>query len=178
MQTGPKTALGKATSSQNSYKHGVYSQQLRLRDDEKPDFAVFQDNLMRELKPIGALQCEVFTRLLRTFWLLRRLDRREDDVYCNTGLPLAAAEPKEFENTLRYRRFLAKEQRELTAELSRLQTEAAVRLLGDDYSAFEALSPLVAIQPLVNLHNSRCATKNQGKPHIVFSKPPDPARAG
>ena len=125
MKTGPTSAEGKAISSQNSYQHGVYSAHLRLRDDEKADYAVFESGLRAELNPEGTLQNELFIRLLRTFWLLRRLDRREDDVYCDTGLPLAAAFPKEFENTLRYRRFLTKEQRELTAELSRLQQTAA-----------------------------------------------------
>lgn len=181
MQTGPRTTTGKAIASRNAYKHGVYSKQLRLRDDEKAGFAALQQDLLRELKPDGALQTEIFTRLLRTLWTLRRLDRREDDIYCDTGLPLAAANPKEFENSLRYRRFLAKEQRDLTAELQRLQTEAAVRHLDDDYSALAVFSPLVAVRPLVDLHNARCASANHGRPRIVFGqkeKEPEPEGPG
>lgn len=172
MQTGPRTTTGKAIAAQNAYKHGVYSKQLRLREDEQEPFHYFQAQLLRELQPDGALQAEIFTRLLRTLWTLRRLDRREDDIYCETGLPLAAANPKEFENTLRYRRFLAKEQRDLTAELQRLQTEAALRHLGDDYSALAVFSPLVAVRPLVDLHNARCASANHGRPRIVFGRFP------
>lgn len=171
MNTGPTSIAGKLNSSRNSYKHGVYSKQVRLRDDEKPDFELFQKELLTELQPDGPLQAEVFTRLLRTLWTIRRLDRREDDVFCSTGLPLAAAEPKEFENTLRYRRFLAKEHRDLLAELRRLQTEAAVRFLGTDYQAFRILSPLVEVRPLVKLENERCAARNNGRPLIAFSPP-------
>lgn len=154
-------------SSQNAYKHGVYAKQLRLHPDEAADFEQFRKSLLIDLKPDGGLQSEIFTRLLRTCWTLRRLDRQEDDAFCESGrLPLANS--KEFENTLRYRRYLSKEYRELIAELRRLQTEAATRELGADSAALKNFSCLVAVQPLVNLHNSRCATKNKGIPVIEF----------
>lgn len=172
MKTGPNTAAGKAAASLNSYKHGVYAKQLRLRDDEREAFAHFQSELVREMMPEGPLQAEIFTRLLRTLWTLRRLDQREDDVFCETGLPLISHAPKEFELTLRYRRFLAKEQRDLTAELQRLQTEAAVRHL-KDYRHLKAFSPLVAVRPLVDLFNASCAAPNQGRPRVTFNSSPD-----
>lgn len=154
-------------SSQNAYKHGVYAKQLRLHPDEAADFEQFRKSLLVDLKPDGGLQTEIFTRLLRTCWTLRRLDRQEDDAYCASGrLPLANA--KEFENTLRYRRYLSKEYRELIAELRRLQTEAATRSLGLDSAPLKNFSCLVAVQPLVNLYNSRCATKNKGIPLFTF----------
>lgn len=178
MKTGPKTAAGKATSSQNAYKHGVYSKQLRLRPEEEFDFQVFQTGLRAELKPDGALQSEIFTRLLRVHWTLRRLDRREDDLYLETGLPLVAqaatggaAAAKEFENTLRYRRHLTKEARDLAAQLSQLQSEAALRTLDDDYEGLNSLSVLVTARQLVELHNLRCATKNNGRPKLSFGRP-------
>lgn len=171
MKTGPKTALGKAVSAQNSYKHGVYSKQLRLRPEEESDFAVFQTGLRAQLKPDGALQAEIFTRLLRVFWTLRRLDKREDDVYLEHGLPLCAIHPKEFENTLRYRRHLAKEERDLTAQLTQLQSEAALRTLDDDYEGLTLLSVLVSARHLVEMHNLRCATQNNGQPKLVYSRP-------
>ena len=171
MKTGPKTAVGKFISAQNSYKHGVYSKQLRLRPEEEADFAVFQTGLRAELNPDGALQAEIFTRILRVFWTLRRLDKREDDVYLETGLPLCASQPKEFENSLRYRRHLAKEERELMAQLSELQTEAALRTLGTDYEALNAYSVLVTAKKLIITHNLRCAAPNNGVPKLVYSRP-------
>ena len=176
MKTGPTSATGKAIASQNSYKHGVYAQQIKLRADEQPGYDRLRDGLLADLKPHGALQTEIFTRLLRVLWVTRRLDDREDQVFLDTGLPLSAALPKEFENQLRHRRFLAKEERELRAELSRLQTEAAIRDLGDDFSGFDRHSILVSLRPLVELHNLRCATRNDGKPKVVYSRPaPAPA---
>ena len=171
MQTGPKTTEGKAISSRNAYKHGVYSQQLRLRPEEESDFAVFRAGLATDLKPDGALQAEIFTRILRVLWTLRRLDKREDDIYCETGLPLNAVHPKEFENSLRYRRHLAKEERELMAQLSELQTEAALRTLGTDYEALNAHSVLVTAKKLIITHNLRCAAPNNGVPKLVYSRP-------
>lgn len=132
--------------------------------------------LRRELKPNGVLQTEIFTRLVRVFWILRSLDAREDQVLRETGLPLVAQGTKEFENTLRYRRFLAKEERELTAHLSQLQTEAAIRDLDTDFQAFERHSVLVSIRPLVELHNLRCATKNHGNPRITYTAGPTVTR--
>lgn len=170
MKTGPKTAADKATSSQNAYKHGVYSKQLRLRPEEEFDFQVFQTGLRAELKPDGALQSEIFTRLLRVHWTLRRLDRREDDLYLETGLPLVA-QGKEFENTIRYRRHLTKEARDLAAQLSQLQSEAALRTLDDDYEGLNSLSVLVTARQLIELHNLRCATKNNGRPKLSFGRP-------
>ncbi|MBY0373935.1 MAG: hypothetical protein K2Q23_08060 [Bryobacteraceae bacterium] len=172
MQTGPKTAAGKQISSQNSLKHGVYARQIQLREEEKPGFALLEDSLFRQLKPKGALETEIFTRLLRVHWVTRRLDQREDQVFCDTGLPLCAAHPKEFENSLRYRRHLAKERRDLTAELTKLQTEAAIRNLGTDFTAFEQHSPLVDLRTLIELHNLRCATKNNGRPQVIYTAAP------
>ena len=132
--------------------------------------------LRAELKPQGTLQTELFERLVRVFWTLRTLDVREDQIFRESGLPLCAAQPKEFENSLRYRRFLAKEQRDLTAQLAQLQTEAAIRDIGDDFSGFERHSILVSLRPLVELHNLRCATPNNGQPKVVYSKSrPQPA---
>ena len=150
---------------------------IQLRDDEKSAFAAAEDQLLRELKPKGALQSELFARLLRILWVTRRLDQREDQVFCESGLPLCAAHPKEFENSLRYRRHLAKERRDLTTELTRLQTEAALRDLGDDYTAFARHSPLVALKTLVELHNLRCAAPNQGRPRFTFRAAQDDAKA-
>ena len=127
--------------------------------------------LRNELKPKGTLQTEIFERLVRVFWILRTLDAREDQVFRETGLPLVAQGTKEFENTLRYRRHLSKEERDLTAQLSKLQTEAAIRDLDTDFEGFEKHSILVSIRPLVELHNLRCATPNNGKPKVVYSRP-------
>ena len=134
-------------------------------------YQALHDGLRAELKPKGALQTEIFSRLVRVFWTLRGLDAREDQVLRETGIPLCAAHPKEFENALRYRRHLSKEERDLTAQLSKLQTEAAIRDLGDDFAGFERHSILVSIRPLVELHNLRCATPNNGKPKVVYTRP-------
>lgn len=148
MNLGMKTAASTATN-QASYE-------------------TLHDGLRAELKPKGVLQMEIFLRLVRVFWTLRTLDAREDQVFRETGLPLVASDSKEFENSLRYRRFLAKEQRDLTAQLQQLQTEAAIRDLDHDFAGFEKHSVLVAIRPLVELHNLRCATKNNGKPRVSY----------
>lgn len=141
MKTGPRTPEGKAISSQNATTHGVYARQLRLRDEEKPEYEALEAGLRDELNPASTLQNEIFTRILRVYWVLRRLDRREDDVYFETGLPLEAAQPKEFENSLRHRRFLAKELRDLREEFESLQAAARAQARNTATSA-SAYTPI------------------------------------
>lgn len=58
--TGPKTTEGKATSAQNSYKHGIFSATLiREGESEKHDRAVFEevvDAIGAYYKPVGFIE--------------------------------------------------------------------------------------------------------------------------
>ena len=54
--TGPITAEGKAQSSLNGIKHGLYSNVRILPDESAEEFTEFRRFLMEDMKPDGAMQ--------------------------------------------------------------------------------------------------------------------------
>jgi len=64
---GPKTAAGRARSSQNALKHGRRARRLVLLADEDPaEYRAFHAAGRAELAPIGALQSELAARIVTT----------------------------------------------------------------------------------------------------------------
>src|SRR3954465_2822577 len=75
--TGPATAGGKAASSRNALKTGLYAESL-LIDGESPDTP---DDLPREYQatcsPVGPREQAAVNTLIHSDWLLRRMRRIE-----------------------------------------------------------------------------------------------------
>ena len=71
--TGPRTATGKAISSRNAQRHGIFSSCLILEDEDPAEFAVLLDELRNSLLPVGALELTVVERIAVTIWRQRRL---------------------------------------------------------------------------------------------------------
>ena len=46
MSTGPRTAEGKAASSQNSFKHGLYSKQLVIQGEDPAELDALKADLI------------------------------------------------------------------------------------------------------------------------------------
>ena len=75
---GPKTAAGRARSSQNALKHGLRARRLMLlADEDAAEYRAFQAAARAELAPMGALQSELAARIVTTAWRARRADRLE-----------------------------------------------------------------------------------------------------
>jgi hypothetical protein len=54
---GPRTAEGRARSSQNALKHGMRAEKhVLLPDEDAAEFAALEAALVAELAPVGALQ--------------------------------------------------------------------------------------------------------------------------
>ena len=71
--TGPKTAEGKAISSQNGLTHGLTSRKCPILPGEnEEEYRELQDALTRDLKPRGAMQRELVEDLVQTRWKIRR----------------------------------------------------------------------------------------------------------
>jgi hypothetical protein len=79
--TGPKTADGKAKSSQNRLCHGFYSKQLLLPGEDPRELEQLRQELMTDLRPCGAMQVLLVDRLVAAHWRLRRLQRIEQLVF-------------------------------------------------------------------------------------------------
>lgn len=96
LSTGPRTESGKATSSRNATKHGLFCRDLFLKSPhltENPEeYEEILDSLRAELRPDGAFQDLLVQKIATCFWLNRRsltaetahtngeLDEVEDDL--------------------------------------------------------------------------------------------------
>lgn len=77
LSTGPSTAEGKATASQNATRHGLLSAKLFLEDEDPGEFQVLFSDLASSLNPIGPLELTLVERIAVTMWRQRRLVQAE-----------------------------------------------------------------------------------------------------
>jgi hypothetical protein len=75
--TGPKTAEGKAAVSQNAVKHGLFTDSL-IRGENPADYAVFHDEMLADLAPVGAVETMLAERVISLWWRLRRAERMQN----------------------------------------------------------------------------------------------------
>ncbi len=71
--TGPRTVGGKAVSSQNASRHGIFSNSLLLEHEIADDFDNLQLELQRSLHPIGLAELALVERIAINMWRQRRL---------------------------------------------------------------------------------------------------------
>ena len=123
--TGPVTPEGKARVARNAVRHGLTAKHLVVRDDEREEFDSFQEALLAELAPQGAIETITFHELIHAAWNLQRFRRVEAE--------LSAGDFAANENTAaldRLARYQARAQRayyRALAELRTLQTNRALR---------------------------------------------------
>ena len=75
--TGPRTAQGKARSSQNARTHGLTAKHLQISDHDQPVFDSLEQALRQQLDPQGELENSLLDRIIRAHWDLRKLDSLE-----------------------------------------------------------------------------------------------------
>jgi hypothetical protein len=71
--TGPKSADGKARSSRNSFKHGLYSKELVLPNEDPAELDQLRSSLRAEHQPINTTEEMLVNDLAENFWRLRRM---------------------------------------------------------------------------------------------------------
>jgi hypothetical protein len=125
---GPVTPEGKARVAKNAIRHGLTSKHLVIRDDEREEFAVFQQSLLDELAPRGAVETITFHELLHAAWNLQRFRRIEAEL--SSRGPEDFTSPENASATDRLTRYQARAQRawyRALQELRALQTNRALR---------------------------------------------------
>jgi uncharacterized protein YecA (UPF0149 family) len=70
--TGPRTAPGRARSSQNALRFGLFSAKNCVRPDELAEYEALTGALWNELRPESPLQELCAVEVLRAAWRLRR----------------------------------------------------------------------------------------------------------
>ena len=79
--TGPRTAQGRRLSRMNALKHGLTAQHVTVFDETEADFRRFQRQLMRVLRPDGAMEAQLAERAIICAWRLRRVYRIETGMF-------------------------------------------------------------------------------------------------
>jgi len=83
--TGPKTPAGKAASSRNALRHGLYSTDLVLPSEDFEEFKAFARRLNEAYAPRDALEEEVVRDIVMVRVRLRRFERVELELYQTYG---------------------------------------------------------------------------------------------
>ena len=77
--TGPQTAAGKARTSTNAVKLGLFSLRDFVRPGEAADYQLLTASLWNELAPVTVLEQTFATQIIRATWRLNRCTAIEAD---------------------------------------------------------------------------------------------------
>ena len=81
LSTGPTTPAGKAKSSKNSLKHGLFAKSVLLPSEDPVAYERCREALWSDLAPANALEALWANEIIETSWRLRRLGLIEVEVY-------------------------------------------------------------------------------------------------
>ncbi len=92
--TGPSSPEGKARSARNSFKHGLYSKELVMPDEDPDELDHLRCTLRDEHQPATTTEEILVDELAQHFWRLRRFRALEArawtpenlDAWCASGL--------------------------------------------------------------------------------------------
>ena len=83
--TGPKTEQGKASSSQNAFKHGLYSKALLIPGEDRADFEALRADLAAEHRPLGVTEELLVDEIAQHYWRMKRYRALEAQMYKAKG---------------------------------------------------------------------------------------------
>jgi hypothetical protein len=75
--TSPITEIGKSQVANNAIKHGLFSKNLILADEDPFEYQTLLDQLQSELIPHGILEQTLIERIAVSLWRQKRLVRAE-----------------------------------------------------------------------------------------------------
>ena len=78
--TGPRSTEGKAASSQNAFKHGLYSKDLIVRGEDPAQLDALKADLRREHQPANTTEEILVNEMAEQFWRIRRYRTKETDL--------------------------------------------------------------------------------------------------
>ena len=85
LSTGPRTEEGKARSSQNSLKHGVFAKTIVLPGESQEEFDALLEGLRKDHSPVGETESNLVRGLAEIQWRLRRYEAAATDEAFETG---------------------------------------------------------------------------------------------
>jgi hypothetical protein len=168
--TGPRTEAGKAISSRNSTKHGLFAKRDFIREGEDEEYAQTFTDLMAELSPGSVLEQTFATEIMGANWRLRRCGILEFDLARDTDRAPDAQDAIQ-KSIDRARAQSHNILRRSLAELRKLQTERHARILQ---------MPDVQVPIDLGVTDTRQAVKSAARSILAassFCKPPASATA-
>lgn len=71
--TGPQSDTGKAIVSRNAIKHGLFSKEIIVAENEREIFADFFEAVLNYFAPVNPLESALVERIIANLWRLRRV---------------------------------------------------------------------------------------------------------
>jgi hypothetical protein len=93
-QTGPRSEAGKAISSRNALKHGVYSKARILPGEDPAELDQLTADYYTNFHPITPPERKLVDDLVHAEWLLRRLNRIDTEILEKGMEPNYKGEPR------------------------------------------------------------------------------------
>jgi hypothetical protein len=84
--TGPRSEEGKARSSRNAFKHGLYSKQLVLPGEDAAALDGLKADLRAEHQPVNETEEILVNELAEQYWRIQRFRRLEATAWENPDL--------------------------------------------------------------------------------------------
>src|SRR5580700_11604989 len=82
--TGPRSAEGKARSSMNALKSGIYSKSLTIPGEDPAQLDTLRDEYFHRYQPALPEQRDLVDIIVRSTWTLRRLATAEAQLWTYT----------------------------------------------------------------------------------------------
>jgi len=169
---GPHTEAGKAHSSQNALKTGLFTGHDFIRPGEEDEYKSIYFALMDELDPSGILEQVFAEEIMSAQWRLRRCGIVESDLALKAEAPEVAGsdagDEKAQRSVDRARAHAHSILRLSIAELRKLQTERAIRA---NIESLSDLAGLVDSQKLLRAINAALCDDGQKDENAAAPEP-------
>lgn len=157
---GPKTTEGKKIASQNARKHGLYSTQGLLADDDPKEYLRLARGVDQHHSPVGAYEYELANMILQTLWQLRRANTIDTELFgmyrfyeneergVGTAFAHDASQGNAFSKLIRYQDHLLRKMVVLRKQLSELQSHRSLDAICGLTSTSEAAVIQTDLKPV------------------------------
>ncbi len=140
--TGPTSEAGRATSSKNAIKYGLFTTADFILPGEQPIYDELITSLEREHAPVGILENTLVAEIRRATWRLRRCSLAEEALANFAGEPLLCDDFEKLQRSAdRGRSLSLRTLHKCNAELRKLQTE---RLSREEHLETPTAAPVLA----------------------------------
>lgn len=119
--TGPRTQSGKAASSRNAMKSGIYAETLSIRGEYPDELERLTAQYHREFQPVTPRERDLVDSMVRSEWFIRRMGLVETQLWSHHFQKIDSSFPTDRFDNLQRRFPLGQAFVALSRDLERLQ---------------------------------------------------------